>query len=149
MIDNLKTAISENDIEKARRKLVNELICKDYPYEVYRDAMDLAEECGVFDEHNNMKLSSDPKEWDRDYLNELVDELQDNFSKERFLTAYYVARKIDKYEKKQRRKLDEECDVLVTDSERNYLNVAKVSAIVAGVTALGVGLLLVHKFKKK
>ncbi len=149
MIDNLKTAISENDIEKARRILVNELICKDYPYEVYRDAMDLAEECGVFDEHNNMKLSSDPKEWDRDYLNELVDELQDNFSKERFLTAYYVARKIDKYEKKQRRKLDEECDVLVTDSERNYLNVAKVSAIVAGVTALGVGLLLVHKFKKK
>lgn len=149
MIDNLKTAISENDIEKARRILVNELICKDYPYEVYRDAMDLAEECGVFDEHNNMKLSSDPKEWDRDYLNELVDELQDNFSKERFLTAYYVARKIDKYEKKQRRKLDEECDVLVTDSERNYLKVAKVSAIVAGVTALGVGLLLVHKFKKK
>ncbi|MBU5487680.1 hypothetical protein KQI77_05805 [Clostridium sp. MSJ-8] len=149
MIDNLKTAISENDIAKARRILVNELICKDYPYEVYRDAMDLAEECGVFDEHNNMKLSSDPKEWDRDYLNELVDELQDNFSKERFLTAYYVARKIDKYEKKQRRKLDEECDVLVTDSERNYLNVAKVSAIVAGVTALGVGLLLVHKFKKK
>lgn len=149
MIDNLKTAISENDIAKARRILVNELVCKDYPYEVYRDAMELAEECGVFEEHDNKKLSSDPKDWDRDYLNELVAELQDNFSKDRFLTAYYVARKIDKYEKKQKRRYEEDCNIIMTDSERNYLNVAKVSAVVAGVTALGVGLILLYKFKKK
>ena len=40
MIDQLKVAISEKDIDKARRVMVSELLTTDYPHEVFRDAID-------------------------------------------------------------------------------------------------------------
>ena len=56
MIDQLKVAISEKDIDKARRVMVSELLTTDYPHEVFRDAIDLADAYGIFEAHDREKL---------------------------------------------------------------------------------------------
>ena len=108
MIDNLKIAISENDIEKARRIMINELIGTNYPHEVFKDAMELAAECNIFEEHDNGKLNQNVKDWDKEYLEKLIAGLGKNFSRERFLTAYYVARKIEQEKKDAEMKVETE-----------------------------------------
>ena len=65
MIDQLKVAISEKDIDKARRVMISELLTTDYPHEVFRDAIDLADAYGIFETHDKEKLLSDPRGLDR------------------------------------------------------------------------------------
>lgn len=146
MIDNLKMAISESDKVKARKIMINELIGTDYPHEVFRDALELANEYNVFDEHDKGRLISDPKEWNEEYLSKLLTGLEKNFSKERFLTTYYVARKLEKDVKED--ELEERCAVRVYDKYKDFFFIAKVGAVVASVTAIGVGLLIYNKKKK-
>ena len=83
MIDQLKVAISEKDIDKARRVMISELLTTDYPHEVFRDAIDLADAYGIFETHDKEKLLSDPKDWTESYFQKLKDGLNNNFSKER------------------------------------------------------------------
>lgn len=147
MIDDLKMAISENNKEKARRIMINELIGTDYPHEVFRDAVDLAKEYEIFEEHDKMKLISNPKAWDEEYLHELIRKLEQNFSKERFLTTYYVARKLEKDAKVN--DLEEKCAIRVYDKYKNFFIMAEVSAAVIGVAAIGLGVFLYNKKKNK
>ena len=146
MIDNLKLAISENDKVKARRLMINELIGNDYPHEVFRDAIDLASECDIFDEHDKGKLISDPKGWSEEYLEKLIAKLEKNFSRERFLTTYYVARKLEKDFKEE--DMEEKCAVKVYNKYKDFFFIAQVGAAVLGATALGVGIWLFKRKKK-
>lgn len=145
MIDDLKVAISEKDIPKSRNILVSELLGTNYPYEVFTDAMSLAEECNIFDEHNSEELISDPKFWTEDYLVKLVEGLNSNFSKERFLKTYYVTRKLEKDENKNEK---ETCPVEVSKEYKDFLFLAKAGAAVIGVAAVGLGIWC-YKNKKK
>ena len=96
MIDDLKLAISEKDLEKARRILKSELLEREYPAELLKDTIDLVSPYDVFEIHNDEKFLPNPKEWTKEYLEKLKEDLDDNFSKERFMRAYYVARTIEK-----------------------------------------------------
>lgn len=146
MIDDLKVAISEKDVNKARNILVNEILGTNYPYEVFTDAMDLAEQCSIFEGHNKEKLISDSKLWDEDYLEQLIEGLTKNFSKERFLKAYNVARKL---EKNQERNLEESCQVEVSKDYKDFLLLAKVGAVVAGACAIGAALWYLKRKKNE
>lgn len=147
MIDDLKIAVSEQDIPKARRIMINELIGNDYPHEVFKDAIEFANEYDIFEEHNKEKLLAKSKEWNKEYLEALKVELLNNFSKERFMTTYYVARKLDKdkkyhdLERKYVDKYSEKC--------KDSLFLAEVGAAVVGVAAIGIGIWLYNKNKDK
>lgn len=95
MIDNLKLAISENDMMKARKILKDELLERNYPHEIFKDALELAVDYDVFEKHDNEILSEEPEKWTQEYLEELKKGLNNNFSKERFVKAYYVSKKIN------------------------------------------------------
>ena len=136
MLDNLKMAISEGDIVSARKIMINELIGNNYPHEVFRDAIDLASEYGVFEDHDNG--------WNKEYLNKLISKLECNFSRERFLTTYYVARKIDK--EIVVHDVEEKCAIKVYDKYKDFFLMAQIGAAVVGAAAVGIG---VYLFKKK
>lgn len=147
MIDDLKMAISDKDVQKARRIMINELIGSNYPHEVFRDAIELANEYDIFEEHNKEKLNSNPKEWNQDYLELLKNKLFNNFSEERFMTTYYVARKIEK--DKRNDKLEKDYSMRSPDKYRDFLLLAEIGAAVVSVAAVGVGIWLYTKSKKK
>lgn len=147
MIDKLKVAISENDVEKARRVMKNELLNTDYPHEVFTDAIELASAYGVFESHDNEKLLADPKEWDEKYLEKLNSGLDKNFSKERFIRAYYATRKIEK--NKFNTIQDESCSVSVYDEYKSFHVLAQIGAGVIGAVAVGVGIWLYKRKKRK
>ena len=144
MLDNLKIAISEGDIASARKIMISELIGNNYPHEVFRDALDLASEYSVFENHDNGKLVSDPNGWNKEYLDKLISKLEYNFSRERFLTTYYVARKIDK--EKIVNDVEEQCAIKVYDKYKDFFLIAQIGAAVVGAAAVGIG---VYLFKKK
>lgn len=147
MIDNLKISVSEQDLPKARRIMLNELIGNNYPHELFKDAIEFAIEYNIFEEHNNKKLLAKSKDWNNQYLENLKVELLDNFSKERFMTTYYVARKLEKdnkyhdLEKKYVDKYSEKC--------KEYLLRAEVGAAIVGVAAIGIGVWLYNRKKDK
>lgn len=146
MIDQLKVAISEKDVEKARRVMISQLLTTDYPIEVFRDAIDLADAYGVFEAHNKEKLLSDPKDWTESYFNKLKEGLSNNFSKERFMKAYYVARRL---EKETNICKDEVCPVSVYDEYKDFFLLAQIGAAVIGAAAVGIGVWLYKRNKKK
>lgn len=143
MLDELKVAISENDIPKARRIMKTALLETNYPHEVFKDAMDLASAYSVFEEHDNKKLEKNPKEWNETYFEKVKEDLEENFSKERFVHAYYVARKVLDG-------IDEEksCPIKLYDEYKDFFLLAQIGAAVVGATAVGVGILL-YKLRKK
>lgn len=146
MIEDLKIAISEKQIDKARRIMINELIGVNYPHEVFKDAIDLASECGIFEDHDNGRLISNPKAWNKEYLESLKNKLENNFSRERFLTTYYVARKLD--EDSKLNVPEEKCPIEVYDEYKDFKKIAKIGAVTLGVTAVGIGILLLKSRKK-
>ncbi len=141
MIDNLKLAISEKDVEKAREILKEELLEKNYPHEIFRDALELASDYDVFDEHDKENLSENPKEWTPEYLEKLKNGLNSNFSKERFMKAYYVSKKI--YNSAN----EEECTSLITLNKKckDFLFMIEAGAAVVGAVTIGAGLYLLNK----
>ncbi|MGG7177545.1 hypothetical protein ACQPU1_08140 [Clostridium paraputrificum] len=145
MIDELKVAISEKDIEKARRLMKTKLLSTNYPHEVFKDAIDLAITYGVFEEHNNDKLIPDPKKWTNEYLEELIGALDINFSKERFMTTYYISRKLQG----SSYKYDESYKVSVYDEYKDFFLLAQVGAAIIGATAVGIGVWLYRRNRKK
>lgn len=144
MIDDLKVAISENDSKKAREILVNEILGTNYPYEVFTNSIALAEECNIFEEHNNEELVSDPKFWTNEYLAKLLEGLNENFSKERFLKAYYVTRKLEK----EVSNTNGCCCVKGEKDYKDFFKLAKVSAAVVGITAIGIGIWCYNRKRK-
>lgn len=147
MIDNLKIAISENDIEKARRIMINELIGTNYPHEVFKDAMELASECNIFEEHDNGKLTQNVKEWDKEYLEKLITGLGKNFSRERFLTAYYVARKLE--QEKKDAEIEDKCTLKVYENYKDKMKLLEIGGAIAGALAIGAGIYYLSKRKNK
>lgn len=145
MIENLKMAISENDLVKARRILKNELLGTDYPYEVFTNAMDLASTYGVFEAHDKEKLKEDPKAWTASYYEELKEKLDKNFSKERFMIAYYIARKLEKGEVTE----EKSAPISVYDEYKDFFLLAQIGAAVVGAAAVGIGVWLYRRNKKK
>ena len=145
MIDNLKLAISEKDIAKARKILKDELLEKNYPHEIFKDALEFASDYGVFEDHDNEILSDDPKEWTPEYLQQLKNGLNTNFSKERFIKAYYVSRKINNAAN------EKECTSLIQINKKciNFLRVVEAGAAITGVLAAGAGLYFLRKKLKK
>lgn len=133
MIDTLKLAISENDIIKAREILKNELLEKNYPHEIFKDAVDLALDYNVFVEHDKEELSDDAAKWTYDYLEKLKEGLNSNFSKERFLKAYYVHKKLNNSA------IENECTSLITINRKykDFVFIAKSAAIATGAVVIG------------
>lgn len=147
MIDDLKVAISEKDTLKARRIMINELIGSNYPHEVFKDAIELATEYNIFEEHNKEKLLSNPKGWDLDYLELLKSKLINNFSEERFMTTYYVARKIEKDNKYK--DLEKNYSEKSQEKYKDLILAAQIGAAVAGAAAVGIGVWLYNRNKDK
>ena len=147
MIDDLKVAISEKDTLKARRIMINELIGSNYPHEVFKDAIELATEYNIFEEHNKEKLLSNPKAWDLDYLELLKSKLINNFSEERFMTTYYVARKIEKDNKYK--DLEKNYYEKSQEKYKDLILAAQIGAAVAGAAAVGIGVWLYNRNKDK
>lgn len=145
MIDNLKLAISENDIVKARKILKDELLDKNYPHEIFKDALELASDYNIFEEHDNEILSEEPKEWTPEYLQKLKDGLNINFSKERFVKAYYISRKINNSAN------EKECTSLIKVNKkcRDFLHIVEVGAAITGTLVIGTGLFLLRKKIRK
>ena len=146
MIDNLKIAISENDIEKARRIMINELIGTNYPHEVFKDAMELAGECNIFEEHDNGKLNQNVKGWNKEYLEKLIAGLGKNFSRERFLTAYYVARKIE--QEKKDAEIEDKCTLKVYEKYKDKMKYIEIGASVLGALAIGASVYFLTRKRK-
>jgi len=143
MIDDLKLAISEKDLPKARRILKTELFQREYPPELLKDTIDLVSSYDVFEIHNGEKFLPNPKEWTKEYLEKLKAELEDNFSKERFMRAYYVARTIEKLE-------DKDASLCFYKKYNNLSKSAKVgAAAAAGILAVGIGLWIYSKKNQK
>lgn len=145
MIDNLKLAISENDMIKARKILKDELLEKNYPHEIFKDSLELAVDYNVFQEHDKEILSENPEEWTEEYLSKLKDGLDENFSKERFVKAYYISKKLDS-------------DVNENNSNslsnlkgkgKNFLHLAEGLAAAVGVGTMVYGAFLLNKKIKK
>jgi len=149
MIDDLKLAISEKNLVKARRILKTELFEREYPPELLKDTIDLVSAYDVFEPHNDEKFLPNPKQWTKEYLEELKSDLDDNFSKERFMRAYYVARTIEKL----RGKDTGTTSVSVYKQYKDFLKSAKIGATVVGVTAgvvvVGISLWIYSKNKQK
>lgn len=145
MIDDLKMAISASNLQKARRILKDEFISRNYPREVFKDALDLAESYDVFEEHNNEKFLPDSKDWTNDYLQSLKNALDNNFSKERFMHAYTVARKLDKVNNMDKA---DDYNVSVYDHYKDFVFRAQVSTAIITVAAIGIAALLYKKHKK-
>lgn len=143
MIDDLKVAISEKDIQKARRIMINELIGSNYPHEVFKDAIELANEYEIFEEHNNEKLITKSKEWTEDYLEALIEDLYDNFSRERFMTTYYVARKLENDTKYH--EIEKYYSTKFYQKHKDALIIASIGAAVVGAAAVGIGIWLNNK----
>lgn len=146
MIGELKVAISEKDLDKARRIMKSELLGTDYPHEVFRDAIDLADAYGVFEVHDKEKLLLDPKDWTLNYFEKLKNTLDENFSKERFMKAYYIARKLEKTSDKSN---EDSCSVRVYDEYKDFFLLAQIGAAVVGAAAVGVGIWLYKRNKKR
>lgn len=144
MIDDLKLAISEKDLEKARRILKTQLLEREYPPELLKDTIDLVSSYDVFEIHNEEKFLPNPKEWTEEYLDKLKADLEGNFSKERFMRTYYVARTIEKLGDSNNKKIsicfDKQC--------KDFFKSAKIEAVVVGVAAVGICLWLYSKHKK-
>lgn len=145
MIDNLKLAISEKDIERAREILKGELLEKNYPHEIFRDALDLASDYNVFDEHDNENLIDDSEKWTDDYLIKLKNDLNSNFSKERFVKAYYVYKNIAGKDKKE----DKELLITINKKCKNFLLMMETGAAIIGAVTVGTGIYYLTKKLKK
>ena len=149
MIDDLKLAISEKNLEKARRILKAQLLEREYPPELLKDTIDLVSSYDVFEVHNEEKFLPNPKEWTKEYLEKLKNDLDGNFSKERFMRAYYVARTIEKLGDKN----TGITSVSIYNHYKDFLKSAKISATVVGVTAgvvaVGIGVWIYNKNKQK
>ena len=146
MIDDLKVAISEKDIQKARRIMINELIGSNYPHEVFKDAIELANEYEIFEEHNQEKLITKSKDWTEDYLEALIEDLYDNFSRERFMTTYYVARKLENDTKYH--EIEKYYSTKFYQKHKDALIIASIGAAVVGASVVGIGLWLNNKKNK-
>lgn len=146
MIDDLKVAISEKDIQKARRIMINELIGSNYPHEVFKDAIELANEYEIFEEHNQEKLITKSKDWTDEYLESLIDDLYDNFSRERFMTTYYVARKLENDTKYH--EIEKYYSTKFYQKHKDALIIASIGAAVVGASVVGIGLWLNNKKNK-
>ena len=146
MLEDLKMAISEKDIDKSRKIMTEELIGTDYPHEVFKDAIELAETYGIFEENTDDNLKTEPKEWNMEYLQSLLGELTENFSKEKFMTAYYVARKLEKEIDIQE---NGRCSCIKkTCKEHKRLLIASAAgAIAAGIIGISIGVYF-HKKSK-
>jgi hypothetical protein len=145
MIDDLKLAISEKNLEKARMILKSELLEREYPSELLKDTIDLASSYDVFEVHNDEKFLPHPKEWTKEYLEELKNDLDNNFSKERFMRAYYVARTVEKLGDADNKKTS----VCIYKQYKDFFRSAKIGAAVVGVAAVGIGLWLYSKNKQE
>lgn len=147
MLDDLKVAISEKDVQKARKILTEELISTNYPREVFDEAIELADTYEVFDVKDEECLKSDPKEWDMDYLTTILDNLDENFSKEKFMTAYNVARKIEKeLESSNRNCVPSIIQRTYEDHKKIFIG-AGIGAVAAVVSIIGLGI-YINKKKK-
>ena len=146
MIDNLKIAISENDIEKARRIMINELIGTNYPHEVFKDAMELASECNIFEEHDNCKLNQNAKDWNKEYLEKLIAGLGKNFSRERFLTAYYVARKLE--QEKKDAEIEDKCTLKIYEKYKDKMKYIEIGGAILGALAVGASVYFLTRKRK-
>lgn len=145
MIDDLKLAISEKDLEKARRILKSELLEREYPPELLKDTIDLVSSYDVFQVHDEEKFLLTTKEWTKEYLEKLKNDLDNNFSKERFMRTYYVARTIEKLAKAE----DNTNSICVYKQYKDFFRSAKIGAAVVGIAAVGIGLWLYSKNKQK
>ena len=145
MIDNLKLAISEKDIQKAREIVKSELLEKNYPHEIFRDALDLASDYNVFAEHDNENFIDDPEKWTKEYLLKLKNDLNSNFSKERFVKAYYVFKKMAGKEEKK----DKELLITINKRCKNFLFMIETGAAVIGAVTVGAGIYYLRKKIKK
>ena len=145
MIDNLKLAISEKDIQKAREILKSVFLEKNYPHEIFRDALDLASDYNVFAEHDNENFIDDPEKWTKEYLLKLKNDLNSNFSKERFVKAYYVSKKMAGKEDKK----DKELLITINKRCKNFLFMIETGAAVIGAVTVGAGIYYLRKKIKK
>lgn len=145
MIDNLKLAISQKDIGKAREILKDELLEKNYPNETFKEALDLASNYEIFDAHDNEVLSDNPDEWTLEYFNKLKFDLESNFSKERFVKAYYVSRKIKNLIVED----ESESSTDVKKKFKNLLVVLETTAAVVGTVTIGAGIYFLTKKLRK
>ena len=85
--------------------------------------------------------------WTESYFEKLKDGLNNNFSKERFMKAYYVARKLEK--ETGTPKKEESCPVSVYDEYKDFFLLAQIGAAVIGAAAVGIGVWLYKRNKKK
>lgn len=125
-------AISENDIDKCRNILLKEFLTTDYPKEVYEDAINLAETYGVFEEHNNEELVDEKRRWTENYLSWVKDQLNVNFSKERFILVVKMTRDFE------RTSGHGNLPIEVSNKYTNFKKIAFVSAIVASISVVAV-----------
>lgn len=144
MLDKLKSAISENNIKNAREILKNEFLEKNYSEETLNTAVELAETYNVFDVSDNEKMVKDVKEWDEHYLNKLKQALNINFSKDRFINAYYVSRKLRNEDNKTLN------NIHLCSEYKDFYSGVKVGALLLGtVISTFAGTLLIRKLIKK
>lgn len=146
MLEDLKMAISEKDIDKSRKIMTEELIGTDYPHEVFKDAIELAETYDIFEENTDGNLKTEPKEWNMEYLQGLLGELKENFSKDKFMTAYYVARKLEK-ELDIRENGRCSCIKKSCKEHKKLLIAGATGAIVMGIVGISLGVYFSRKDK--
>jgi len=145
MLDKLKAAISEKNIRNAREILKNEFVEKSYSEDTLNNAIELAENYNIFDVSDNEKLLKDSSMWDKRYLEKLKAKLDSNFSKERLVNAYYVARKLRK------EKADNGLsNIHLCNEYKDFYSGVKVGACLIGAAVTTViGAVLIRKFNKR
>ena len=134
MVGRLKKAIDKNNIVEARH-IIREMLWWDvYPEIALKKVVDIANGANVFEKHDGRSLIMEKNQWTEDYLDILREKLLMNFSEERFVLAYEVAKKLKKGDTENYEAENKECSI--NGCEKRCCKIGK-KVIKIGVMALG------------
>lgn len=146
MLDKLKAAISENNVRNARDILKKEFLEKKYSEETLITAVELAENYNIFDNSDNEKMIKDSSLWNERYFENLKEKLNSNFSKDRFINACHVAKKLRKEKKDNSDMLS---NVHLCNEYKDFYSGVKVGACLIGAAAVtAIGVILIKSINK-
>ena len=146
MIGRLKKAISKNNIAEAKNIMREMLWWEVYPEIALKKVVDIGNEANIFEKHDGRALIMDENQWTEDYLDILREKLLMNFSEERFVLAYEVAKKLKKENSDKCDCGKEECSI--KGCEKKYCKIGKrivkIGALALGCIAIGFSILKKH-----